>query len=143
MLLAVVLVSSLLFCSVAAQGCLTRAGVRDVDFLIHSLQDDPLSKCDCSTNVTGCLCLPIPSDNCTTPCFQEGLSQAANSKAHAKLSLIFNRVRRTVEALKSKCPLFSCEQPCNQTTAGTTVTFLRTLLEVFQKEARPGMTART
>lgn len=38
MLLAVVLVSTLLFCSTAAQGCLTRVGVKDVDFLIHSLQ---------------------------------------------------------------------------------------------------------
>nr|XP_020042939.1 interleukin-9 [Castor canadensis] len=140
MLLAVVLTSALLFCSVEGQRCLTWAGIMDLNFLIQMLQEDPSSKCSCSANVTSCLCLPIPSDNCATPCFQEGLSQITNATQKTKFSLAFMRVKRTVEDLKSnKCPFFSCEQPCNQTTAGNTVTFLKKLRETFQKKKTGGM----
>ncbi|XP_039098174.1 interleukin-9 [Hyaena hyaena] len=135
MLLPVVLASALLLCSVASQRCSTFLGIRDVTDLINKLQEDPPSKCSCGTNVTDCLCLPVPSDNCTTPCFQEGLSQIINSTVQTKFSLIFHRLRRTVEDLKrNKCQSFSCKQPCNQTTTGNTLTFLKSLQEAFQKE---------
>ncbi|XP_008591967.1 PREDICTED: interleukin-9 [Galeopterus variegatus] len=140
MLLAAVLASALFFCSVAGQGCLTSAGIMDINFLIKKLQDDPPSKCSCSANVTSCLCLPMSSDNCTTPCFQEGLSQMTNTTVQRRFPASFIRVKRTVEVLKnSKCPFFSCEQPCNQTTTGNTLTFLKSLLEVFQQEKMRGM----
>ncbi|XP_040830188.1 interleukin-9 [Ochotona curzoniae] len=70
MLLAVGLASTLLLCSVASQGCPGRLVISDVDFLIRNLQvgckeawrmDHPPSRCNCSTNVTSCMCLPIPS----------------------------------------------------------------------------------
>ncbi|XP_003782221.1 interleukin-9 [Otolemur garnettii] len=135
MLLVTVLASALLLCSVDGQGCSTHMGILDINFLINKLQTDLSSKCSCSSNVTSCLCLPIPSDNCTRPCFQEGLSQMTNSTVHTEHPQIFNRVKKTVAALKNnKCPFFSCEQPCNQTTAGNTLTFLQSLLEIFQKE---------
>ncbi|KAM6150233.1 interleukin-9 [Erethizon dorsatum] len=106
MLLAAVLTSALLFCSVAGQQCSTFMGIRNINHLINNLQKDPLSTCRCSANVTSCLCLPIPSDNCTTPCFQEGLSQMTNITQKTEFLLIFNRVKRTVEVLKNnKCPL--------------------------------------
>uniref|UniRef100_H0W5J6 Interleukin 9 n=1 Tax=Cavia porcellus TaxID=10141 RepID=H0W5J6_CAVPO len=130
MLLIAVLTSALLFCSATGQQCSTSAGIRDINYLINNLQ------------VTRCLCLPIPSDNCTTPCFREGLSQMTSVIQKTKFSLIFNRIKRTVEVLKNnKCPFFSCEQPCNQTTAGNTVTFLQHLLEPFQKEMMKGRKA--
>ncbi|XP_006183629.1 interleukin-9 [Camelus dromedarius] len=139
MLLSVVLASALLLCSVASQGCLTLTGIKDAEYLINNLQKHPPSKCSCSSNVTDCLCLPIPSDNCTTACFQEGLTQMANTTLKTRFPLIFNRVKKTVEALKNnKCGSFSCEQPCNQTIAGNTLTFLRSLLESFQKERMRG-----
>ncbi|XP_029425712.1 interleukin-9 isoform X3 [Nannospalax galili] len=79
--------------------------------------------------------LIIYQDNCTTPCFREGLSQLINVTQNTPLSVFFQRVRRTVEDLKNnKCSFFTCEQPCNQTTASNTVTFLRSLLGTFQKE---------
>ncbi|XP_004632503.1 interleukin-9 [Octodon degus] len=135
MLLATVLSSALLLCSVAGQTCSTLTGINDISYLINNLQNDPLYTCNCSTNVSSCLCLPIPSDNCTTPCFQEGLSQMINATQKTKFSLIVRRVKRIVDVLKNnKCPLFSCEQPCNKTIAGNTVTFLKQLLEPFQKE---------
>ncbi|XP_011360761.1 interleukin-9 [Pteropus medius] len=135
MLPTVVLASAFLFCSVASQGCLTLVGIKDIKYLIDNVQRDPSSNCSCSGNVTSCLCLPIPSDNCTTPCFQEGLSLMANTTVKTSFPLIFNRVKRTVEALKNnKCQFFSCEQSCNQTTAGNTLTFLKSLLGIFQKE---------
>eukprot|EP00069_Balaena_mysticetus_P001670 bmy_03828T0 len=127
MLLAVVLASALLLCSAASQRCLTLTGIKDVEYLINNLQ------------VTDCLCLPIPSDNCTTACLQEGLSQMTNTTVKTSFPLIFNRVKKTVEALQNnKCGSFSCEQPCNQTTAGNMMTFLKTLLESFQKERMRG-----
>ncbi|KAF5913421.1 interleukin-9 [Diceros bicornis minor] len=139
MLLAVVLASALLLCSVAGQGCSTLTGIMDVKHLINNLQEHPLSKCSCSTNVTDCLCLPIPSGNCTAACFQEGLSQMTNTTVKTRFSLIFHRVKKTVAALKNnKCQFFTCEQPCNQATAGNTVTFLKSLLEIFQKERMRG-----
>ncbi|XP_059947942.1 interleukin-9 [Mesoplodon densirostris] len=139
MLLAVVFASALLLCSAASQGCLTSTGIRDVEYLIHKLQKHPPSKCNCSTNVTDCLCLPIPSDNCTTACLQEGLSQMTNTTVETSVLLIINRVKKTVEALRNKkCGSFACEQPCNQTTAGNMLTFLKTLLESFQKERMRG-----
>ncbi|XP_008847120.1 interleukin-9 isoform X1 [Nannospalax galili] len=135
MFVATVLVSSLLFCSVQGQRCLTSMGILHVNSLINNLQKDPSSTCSCSTNATSCLCLPIPPDNCTTPCFREGLSQLINVTQNTPLSVFFQRVRRTVEDLKNnKCSFFTCEQPCNQTTASNTVTFLRSLLGTFQKE---------
>ncbi|XP_012782795.2 interleukin-9 [Ochotona princeps] len=136
MLLAVVLASTLLLCSVASQGCPGRMVLSDVDFLVRNLQDHLPSSCNCSTNVTSCLCLPIPSENCSTPCFQEGLSQVANSTAHTGFSLIFRRVNKTVANLKTKCPLLSCEQPCKPAKEDNTLAFLRTLLGVLQQAAR-------
>ncbi|KAJ8777365.1 hypothetical protein J1605_014748 [Eschrichtius robustus] len=139
MLLAVVLASALLLCSAASQRCLTLTGIKDVEYLINNLQKHPPSNCNCSTNVTDCLCLPIPSDNCTTACLQEGLSQMTNTTVKTSFPLIFNRVKKTVEAFQNnKCGSFSCEKPCNQTTAGNTMTFLKTLLESFQKERMRG-----
>ncbi|XP_037658135.1 interleukin-9 [Choloepus didactylus] len=139
MLLVTVLTSALLLCSVGGQRCSTFLAIRDISHLIEQLQGHPPSKCSCSANVTDCLCLPIPSENCTTPCFQEGLSQITNSTVETRFILVFNRVKRMVESLqKKKCQFFSCEQPCNQTTAGNTLTFLRSLREVFQKEGMRG-----
>ncbi|XP_057561939.1 interleukin-9 [Hippopotamus amphibius kiboko] len=139
MLLAVVLASALLLCSVASQGCLTLTGIKDVEYLINNLQNHPPSECNCSANVTDCLCLPIPSDKCETACFQEGLSRMSTATVKTRFPLIFNRVKKTVEALQNgKCGSFSCEQPCNQTTAGNMLTFLKTLLESFQKERMRG-----
>ncbi|KAK2492461.1 hypothetical protein MC885_014030 [Smutsia gigantea] len=139
MLLAAVLASALLLHSAASQGCMTLTGIKNVKFLIDKAQEDPPSKCSCSANVTDCLCLPVPSDNCTTPCFQEGLSQMTNHTVMKTRLLIFNRVKKTVEALKNnKCQYFSCEEPCSQTTAGNTLTFLKSLLENFQKERMRG-----
>uniref|UniRef100_A0A8C0K2P0 Interleukin 9 n=1 Tax=Canis lupus dingo TaxID=286419 RepID=A0A8C0K2P0_CANLU len=140
MLLSTVLASVLLLCTVASQECFSFMGISDVRYLIdkvNSLKDEKLTThdgCSCSANVTDCLCLPIPSDNCTTPCFQEGLSQLINSTVGARYLLIFNRVKRTVQDLKNKCKYFSCEQPCNQTTTGNTLMFLRSLQEIFQKK---------
>ncbi|EAW62204.1 interleukin 9 [Homo sapiens] len=140
MLLAMVLTSALLLCSVAGQGCPTLAGILDINFLINKMQEDPASKCHCSANVTSCLCLGIPSDNCTRPCFSERLSQMTNTTMQTRYPLIFSRVKKSVEVLKNnKCPYFSCEQPCNQTTAGNALTFLKSLLEIFQKEKMRGM----
>ncbi|XP_011714817.2 interleukin-9 [Macaca nemestrina] len=141
MLLATVLTSALLLCSVAGRGCPTSTGIlMDINFLINKMQEDAASKCHCSANVTSCLCLPIPSDNCPGPCFREGLSQMTNTTVQTRYPLIFNRVKKSVEVLKNnKCPNFSCEQPCNQTMAGNTLTFLKSLLEVFQKEKMRGM----
>ncbi|XP_045685721.1 interleukin-9 [Phyllostomus hastatus] len=138
-MLPTVVLASALLCAVAGQGCLTWGGIRDVTHLIDSLQKDPLSKCSCSSNVTECLCLPIPSDNCTTPCFQEGLAQMTNTTVETRFPLIFNRVKRAVQKLRhSKCPHFSCSPPCNQTTEGNTLTFLTSLLGVFQKQRNEG-----
>uniref|UniRef100_A0A8C3VIA6 Interleukin 9 n=1 Tax=Catagonus wagneri TaxID=51154 RepID=A0A8C3VIA6_9CETA len=139
MFLAVVLASALFLCFSASQGCVTLTGIKDVEYLINNLQKDPPSECSCSSSVTDCLCLPIPSDNCTTACFQEGLSKMSNTTVKTRFPLIFNRVKKTVEALKnSKCGVFSCEQPCNQTTAGNTTFFLTSLLQSFQKERMRG-----
>ncbi|KAM9103929.1 interleukin-9 [Megaptera novaeangliae] len=116
MLLAVVLASALLLCSAASQRCLILTGIKDVEYLINNLQD-----------------------NCTTACLQEGLSQMTNTTVKTSFPLIFNRVKKTVEALQNnKCGSFSCEKPCNQTTAGNMMTFLKTLLESFQKERMRG-----
>ncbi|XP_028628030.1 interleukin-9 [Grammomys surdaster] len=129
-----ILASTVLFGSVLGQRCSTTWGIKDTSYLIEKLKDDPPSKCSCGGNVTSCLCLPIPSDDCTTPCFREGLSQVTNATQKTRFSVFFNRVKRTVEALKnSKCPFFSCEKPCNQTTAGNTLSFLKNLLGTFQK----------
>ncbi|XP_004282146.1 interleukin-9 [Orcinus orca] len=139
MLLAVVLASALLLCSAASQTCLTFTGIKYVEYLINNLQEHRSSKCNCSTNVTDCLCLPIPSDNCTSACLQEGLSQMTNTIVNTGFLLTFNRVKKTVEALQNnKCGSFSCEQPCNQTTTGNMLTFLKTVLESFQKERMRG-----
>ncbi|XP_036044580.1 interleukin-9 [Onychomys torridus] len=137
MFVASILASALLFGSLGSvldRKCDTKLGIRDTSFLIEKLQGDPASKCSCSTNVTSCLCLPIPSDDCTTPCFQEGLSQVTNATQKSRFSILFTRVKRTVEGLKSiKCPFFSCENPCNQTMAGNTLSFLKSLQQTFQK----------
>ncbi|XP_038190254.1 interleukin-9 [Arvicola amphibius] len=129
--------SALLFSamgSVLNWKCSTISGIADTNHLIMNLKDDPTSKCSCSTNVTSCLCLPIPSDDCATPCFQEGLSQVTNATQENKLTVFFIRLKKTVENLKSnKCPFFSCEKPCNQTTAGNTLSFLKSLQTTFQK----------
>ncbi|KAM5212304.1 interleukin-9 [Hipposideros larvatus] len=115
-MLPTVVVSALLLCTVAGQGCLTLVGIKDMQHLINNLQD-----------------------NCTTPCFQEGLSQMTNTTVKTKFPLIFYRVKNTVERLRSnKCLFFSCEQPCNQTTAGNTLTFLKSLLGIFQKQRMRG-----
>ncbi|XP_032193821.1 interleukin-9 [Mustela erminea] len=136
----VVLASALLLCSVTSKSCPTFIGIRDVTHLIDKLQEHPALKCNCSrANVTDCLCLTIPSDSCTTPCFQEGLSQMTNSTVGTRYPLIFNRVKRTVQDLKkNKCQFFSCEQPCNQTTTGNMLTFLRSLQETLQKQRAIG-----
>ncbi|XP_059118229.1 interleukin-9 [Peromyscus eremicus] len=137
MFVASILASALLFGSLGSvldRKCNTTWVIRDTNFLIEKLQGDPASKCSCSTNVTSCLCLPIPSDDCTTPCFQEGLSQVTNATRKSRLSVFFTRVKRTVEGLKSsQCPFFSCEKPCNQTTAGNTLSFLKSLQQTLQK----------
>ncbi|XP_052584658.1 interleukin-9 [Peromyscus californicus insignis] len=137
MFVASILASALLFGSLGSvldRKCNTTWVIRDTSFLIEKLQGDPASKCSCSTNVTSCLCLPIPSDDCTTPCFQEGLSQVTNATRKSKFFVFFSRVKRTVEVLKSnKCPFFSCEKPCNQTTAGNTLSFLKSLQQTLQK----------
>ncbi|XP_007533086.1 interleukin-9 [Erinaceus europaeus] len=137
MLLPVVLTSALLFFSVAGKVCLTRQGILYTNHLINTLKEHP-PKCSCSTNVTDCLCLPIPTDNCTTPCFQEGLSQMINATETSFHSALY-KLRKIIGVLKSnKCQFFSCEQPCNQTTTGNIPTFLKSLLEVFQKETMKG-----
>ncbi|XP_007941997.1 interleukin-9 [Orycteropus afer afer] len=135
MLLTTVLASALFLSSMADKMCFSPLGTGYVNYLIQKLQEHPASTCSCSTNVTNCLCLPIPSDNCTTPCFQEGLSQLTNITMERELTLNFNRVKKTIEALQRKnCQTFSCEQPCNHITSGNTLTFLKRLLETFQKE---------
>ncbi|XP_004610036.3 interleukin-9 [Sorex araneus] len=122
-----VLASALLLCSMATEGCLTSSGIRDVQFLIRQKQG------------TDCLCLPIPSDNCTTPCFKEGLSQMINSTTEEKLLMSLHRLKKAIEHLKDqKCSFFSCEQPCNRTTTGNTLTFLESLRETFQKQRMKG-----
>ncbi|XP_017506243.1 interleukin-9 [Manis javanica] len=139
MLLAAVLASALLVHSTASQGCMTLTGIKNVKFLINKAQEDAPSKCSCSANVTDCLCLPIPSDNCTAPCFQEGLWRMTNTTVASPRILILNQVKKTVEALKNnKCQYFSCEEPCSQATAGNTLTFLKSLLENLQKERMRG-----
>ncbi|XP_040095974.1 interleukin-9 [Oryx dammah] len=139
MLLAVVLASALFLCSSASQGCFTSIGIRNVVYLINNLQKDTSSKCSCSTDVTDCLCLPISSGNCSTACFQEGLSQMSNSTVNARFHLTVNQVKKIVVTLKrNKCGSFACEQPCNRTTTGNTLTFLKTLLESFQNENMRG-----
>ncbi|KAM9730487.1 interleukin-9 [Dama dama] len=127
MLLAVVLASALFLCASARPGCFTPltflTGIRNVEYLINNLQE------------TDCLCLPISSDNCTTACFQEGLSQMSNSALTKRFHLNVNQLKKIVVTLKSnKCGSFACEQPCNRTTRGNTVTFLKTLLQSLQSE---------
>ncbi|XP_055285662.1 interleukin-9 [Moschus berezovskii] len=139
MLLAVVLASALFLCSSASQGCFTSIAIRNVVYLIDNLQKNTSSNCSCSTDATDCLCLPISSGNCTTACFQEGLSQLSNSTVNTKFHLIVNQVKKTVVTLKNnKCGSFACGQPCNRTTTGNTLTFLKTLLESFQNERMKG-----
>ncbi|XP_055485162.1 interleukin-9 [Psammomys obesus] len=134
MMVASILAFALLFGSMLGQRCNTRLGVINTNFLIEKLKNDPPSKCSCSGNVTDCVCPSIPSDDCATPCFQEGLSQVINATQRTELLITFYQVKKTVETLKnSKCPLFSCEKPCNQTTAGNTLTFLKSLRKTFQK----------
>ncbi|OWK12215.1 hypothetical protein Celaphus_00003612, partial [Cervus elaphus hippelaphus] len=116
MLLAVVLASSLFLCASARPGCFTPltffTGIKNVEYLINNLQD-----------------------NCTTACFQEGLSQMSNSAMTKRFHLNVNQLKKIVVTLKSnKCGSFACEQPCNQTTRGNTVTFLKTLLQSLQSE---------
>ncbi|XP_043323465.1 interleukin-9 [Cervus canadensis] len=139
MLLAVVLASSLFLCASARPGCFTPltffTGIKNVEYLINNLQGDTSSQCNCGTSETDCLCLPISSDNCTTACFQEGLSQMSNSAMTKRFHLNVNQLKKIVVTLKSnKCGSFACEQPCNQTTRGNTVTFLKTLLQSLQSE---------
>ncbi|KAL1288226.1 IL9 [Ovibos moschatus] len=139
MLLAVVLASALFLCSSASQGCFTYMGIKNIVYLIDNLQKDTSSNCSCSTDAADCLCLPISSGNCSTACFQEGLSQLSNSTVSTRFRLTVNQVKRIVVTLKSnKCGSFACEQPCNQTTTGNTLTFLKTLLESFQNENMRG-----
>ncbi|CAO2596263.1 Il9 [Lemmus lemmus] len=137
MLVASILASALLFSSMGSVlnwKCSTMAGIKDTNFLIEKLKVDLWGLGELATQVTSCLCLPIPSDDCTTPCFREGLSQVTNATQRTNLSFFFNRVKRTVENLKiNKCPFFSCEKPCNQTTAGNTLSFLKSLQATFQK----------
>ncbi|XP_051028457.1 interleukin-9 [Acomys russatus] len=134
MLVASVLAFGLLFGSVLGQGCNIKRGILNTNYLIGKLKDDPPSTCSCSSNATSCLCPPIPSDDCATPCFQEGLAQVTNVTQKTQFSVFFFQVKRTVDVLKSnKCPGFSCEKPCNQTTAGNTLSFLKSLLKTFQK----------
>ncbi|XP_005355324.1 interleukin-9 [Microtus ochrogaster] len=137
MFVASILASALLFSAVGSGlhwKCSTIFGIKDTESLIQNLKDDPASKCSCNTNVTSCLCLPIPSDDCTTPCFLEGVSQVTNATQKTNLSVFSIRLKKTVESLKSnKCPFFSCENPCNQTTAGNTLSFLKSLQATFQK----------
>uniref|UniRef100_A0A8C6HKD2 Interleukin 9 n=1 Tax=Mus spicilegus TaxID=10103 RepID=A0A8C6HKD2_MUSSI len=134
MLVTYILASVLLFSSVLGQRCSTIWGIRDTNYLIENLKDDPPSKCSCSGNVTSCLCLSIPTDDCTTPCYREGLLQLTNATQKSRLSTVFHRVKRIVGFLKNNtCPSFSCEKPCNQTMAGNTLSFLKSLLGTFQK----------
>ncbi|KAI4570200.1 hypothetical protein MJT46_019630, partial [Ovis ammon polii x Ovis aries] len=124
MLLAVVLASALFLCSSASQGCFTYVGIKNIVYLIDNLQ------VRCKGGTPG---------NCSTACFQEGLSQLSNSTVSTRFRLPLNQVKRIVVALKSnKCGSFACEQPCNRTTTGNTVTFLKTLLESFQNENMRG-----
>ncbi|ERE78047.1 interleukin-9-like protein [Cricetulus griseus] len=116
MFVASILASALLFSSVGSVlnwKCNTELVIRVTSSLMDNLQGDPSSKCSCSTNVTSCLCLPIPSDDCTTPCFQEGLSQLTNATQKTRFSVSFLQVKRTVEGLKNnKCPVsfvFACD----------------------------------
>ncbi|XP_015327708.1 interleukin-9 [Bos taurus] len=139
MLLAVVLASALFLCSSASQGCFTLTGIRNAVYLIDNLQKDTSSKCSCSTNATDCLCLPISSGDCSTACFQEGLSQMSSSTVSTRFHLIVNQLKKIVVTLKSnKCGSFACEQPCNRTTTGNTLTFLKALLESFQNDRMRG-----
>ncbi|XP_037364244.1 interleukin-9 [Talpa occidentalis] len=118
MLSAVIVASVLLFCSVTSQKCPTSHGIRNIGFLINEAQD-----------------------NCTTPCFQEGLAQMINATEKTSVSslLILNMVKKTVMNLKyNKCQFFSCDQPCKPATSGNTLTFLKSLLENFQKQQMRG-----
>ncbi|DAA27452.1 TPA: interleukin 9-like [Bos taurus] len=128
MLLAVVLASALFLCSSASQGCFTLTGIRNAVYLIDNLQKDTSSKCSCSTN-----------GDCSTACFQEGLSQMSSSTVSTRFHLIVNQLKKIVVTLKSnKCGSFACEQPCNRTTTGNTLTFLKALLESFQNDRMRG-----
>ncbi|XP_004686573.1 PREDICTED: interleukin-9 [Condylura cristata] len=113
MLLAVVIASALLLCSVTSQKCSTFEDILNIKSLMNEAQD-----------------------NCTTPCFQEGLSQMINATEKTSSSfLILHKVKRTIMNLKyNKCQFFSCDEPCKQASTGNTLTFLKRLLEVFQKQ---------
>ncbi|XP_006866276.1 PREDICTED: interleukin-9 [Chrysochloris asiatica] len=135
MMLTTVLAAALFLFSTADKTCFDVLGTQYVNSLIQKLQKHPPSKCNCSTNVTDCLCLPVPSDNCTMPCFQDGLSRLTNVTTERNLNLNFNWVKKRVEVLHRKnCQTFSCKQPCTQTTEDNTLAFLKRLLETFQKE---------
>ncbi|XP_004697061.1 interleukin-9 [Echinops telfairi] len=121
MLLATVLASALFLCPLAGQKCPSTVGVFYVKHLIQKLQ------------VTHCLCLPVPSDNCSTPCFQEGLSQMTNFSRGTDTN-IYQVIKIVKSQQKKNCQAFSCGQPCNQTTDGNVLTFLTRLRETFQKE---------
>ncbi|XP_049643322.1 interleukin-9 [Suncus etruscus] len=132
-----VLASALLFCSTTSKRCSTSLEILDVQSLITKEQNHD-QKCNCSTNGTNCLCLPIPSDNCTTPCFQEGLSQMINATVSQGPRRSLQRLKKSIGRLKNICPSFSCDQPCNRTTTGNPMTFLTSLLEMLQKQMMKG-----
>ncbi|XP_074065821.1 interleukin-9 [Macrotis lagotis] len=101
--------------------------------LIDHLEKEPAATCDCNVNVTGCLCLPVPSKNCSTSCFHSGLTKM-NHTMKPEYRQNIARVQNYVWKLKHrKCKPFSCSQPCNETLTANTMEFLKALQENFQK----------
>ncbi|XP_006888199.1 PREDICTED: interleukin-9 [Elephantulus edwardii] len=154
MLLTIITASALFLSSMAHNKCASLVETNTVAQLIQKLE------------ATNCFCLPISSENCTTPCFQEGLAQLTNITMGKDFNLNFQQVKKRVEFLqKNNCPVsapllptllftniltpcwfpvqwlpgllglfFSCDHRCSQTTTVNTLTFLKHLLETFQKQ---------
>ncbi|XP_075398805.1 interleukin-9 [Tenrec ecaudatus] len=110
MLLAIFLASALFLCPLAGQMCPSTFGALHVNHLIEKLQD-----------------------NCSTPCFQEGLLQMTNF-SRARDTNIYQVIKIVKSQQLKNCQAFSCRQPCNQTTEGNVLTFLKRLQDTFQKE---------
>ncbi|XP_007473350.1 interleukin-9 [Monodelphis domestica] len=103
-------------------------------YLIGRLEKEATTTCDCNSNVTDCLCLPVSSyHNCSTSCFEYGLTMMSHT-LKPDYNQTIKRVKNYVQQLgKFKCKPFSCYQPCNETFTVNTMQFLKFLQENFQK----------
>ncbi|XP_038627621.1 interleukin-9 [Tachyglossus aculeatus] len=133
MLFWAVITSLLLSVSGDRPACSTLETTETTNFLIRKLEEQRVGTCNCSENATNCLCLPIPSDNCITSCFHDGLRKM--SRALPIIDRVdLQRVNTSIQILQIlQCEPFSCKEPCNATATGNMVEFLYAIQGNLQK----------